>query len=110
MIARYEQYSNYLPIILNDPRSYYYVEKGNNNMMSRLLTELKRIWNYKRKVGKLSHRPRQKLHYEKFVNLLFLIYFLDAKVRRENFLRLKQLILVGGPGDEIITPWQSAYV
>ena len=36
--------------------------------------------------------------------------FLDAEIRKENFLRLKQLILVGGPGDEIITPWQSAYV
>ncbi|XP_066922155.1 lysosomal thioesterase PPT2-B-like [Clytia hemisphaerica] len=59
MIEAYEYYSNYVPVILNDPRSRYYNQK-------------------------------------------------DAAIRKENFLRLKNLVLVGGPGDEIITPWQSA--
>jgi len=27
--------------------------------------------------------------------------------RKKNFLRLKQLVLFGGPDDEIIKPWQS---
>ena len=27
---------------------------------------------------------------------------------RENFLRIKKLVLIGGPQDGVITPWQSA--
>ena len=29
---------------------------------------------------------------------------------KENFLRIKHLILIGGPDDEVITPWQSRLV
>ncbi|XP_028985930.1 lysosomal thioesterase PPT2-like [Betta splendens] len=28
---------------------------------------------------------------------------------RENFLRIKKLVLIGGPDDGVITPWQSSY-
>lgn len=28
---------------------------------------------------------------------------------KENFLRLKKMILVGGKDDGVITPWQSRY-
>ena len=29
---------------------------------------------------------------------------------RTNFLKLRKLILIGGPDDGVITPWQSRYV
>ncbi|KAF3839507.1 hypothetical protein F7725_018224, partial [Dissostichus mawsoni] len=28
---------------------------------------------------------------------------------RENFLRIKKLVLIGGPDDGVITPWQSSH-
>ncbi|XP_035991399.1 lysosomal thioesterase PPT2 [Fundulus heteroclitus] len=28
---------------------------------------------------------------------------------RENFLRIKKMVLIGGPDDGVITPWQSSY-
>lgn len=31
-------------------------------------------------------------------------------VWRENFLRIKRLVLIGGPDDGVITPWQSRYL
>ncbi|XP_034030083.1 lysosomal thioesterase PPT2-like [Thalassophryne amazonica] len=33
----------------------------------------------------------------------------EMKAWRENFLRLKKLVLIGGPDDDVITPWQSSY-
>uniref|UniRef100_A0A8P4G5P6 palmitoyl-CoA hydrolase n=1 Tax=Dicentrarchus labrax TaxID=13489 RepID=A0A8P4G5P6_DICLA len=33
----------------------------------------------------------------------------DMKVWRENFLRIKKLVLIGGPDDGVITPWQSSH-
>ncbi|KAM7421403.1 hypothetical protein PAMA_015502 [Pampus argenteus] len=32
----------------------------------------------------------------------------DMKSWRENFLRIKKLVLIGGPDDGVITPWQSS--
>ncbi|CAJ1062838.1 lysosomal thioesterase PPT2-like isoform X3 [Xyrichtys novacula] len=32
----------------------------------------------------------------------------NMKVWRENFLRIKKLVLIGGPDDGVITPWQSS--
>jgi len=29
---------------------------------------------------------------------------------KENFLRLKKMILIGGKDDGVITPWQSRYI
>ena len=29
---------------------------------------------------------------------------------KNNFLRLKQMVLIGGPDDGVITPWQSRWV
>ncbi|XP_060905976.1 lysosomal thioesterase PPT2-like isoform X1 [Labrus mixtus] len=33
----------------------------------------------------------------------------DMKAWRENFLRIKKLVLIGGPDDGVITPWQSSH-
>ncbi|XP_058865203.1 lysosomal thioesterase PPT2-A-like isoform X2 [Acipenser ruthenus] len=33
----------------------------------------------------------------------------DAKVWKNNFLRIKKLVLIGGPDDGVITPWQSSH-
>ncbi|XP_062904014.1 lysosomal thioesterase PPT2-A-like [Mobula hypostoma] len=33
----------------------------------------------------------------------------NATVWKKNFLRLKQLVLIGGPDDGVITPWQSSH-
>lgn len=40
------------------------------------------------------------------------LYHLDSgqnTTYKENFLRLKKLVLVGGPDDGVITPWQSSH-
>lgn len=45
------------------------------------------------------------------VNNLKSSKFFNASVSaqfKENFLRIKNLILVGGPDDGVITPWQSS--
>ncbi|XP_035488535.1 lysosomal thioesterase PPT2-A [Scophthalmus maximus] len=33
----------------------------------------------------------------------------DLRVWRQNFLRVKKLVLIGGPDDGVITPWQSSH-
>uniref|UniRef100_A0A8C6UM17 palmitoyl-CoA hydrolase n=1 Tax=Neogobius melanostomus TaxID=47308 RepID=A0A8C6UM17_9GOBI len=33
----------------------------------------------------------------------------DTDVWRKNFLRIKKLVLIGGPDDGVITPWQSRF-
>ncbi|XP_053744301.1 lysosomal thioesterase PPT2-A-like [Synchiropus splendidus] len=33
----------------------------------------------------------------------------EMKSWRENFLRIKKLVLIGGPDDGVITPWQSSH-
>ncbi|KAK6469580.1 lysosomal thioesterase PPT2 [Huso huso] len=33
----------------------------------------------------------------------------DATVWKNNFLRIKKLVLIGGPDDGVITPWQSSH-
>lgn len=33
----------------------------------------------------------------------------NMKAWRENFLRIKKLVLIGGPDDGVITPWQSSH-
>uniref|UniRef100_A0A8C6UJH3 palmitoyl-CoA hydrolase n=1 Tax=Neogobius melanostomus TaxID=47308 RepID=A0A8C6UJH3_9GOBI len=33
----------------------------------------------------------------------------DTDVWRKNFLRIKKLVLIGGPDDGVITPWQSSH-
>ena len=32
----------------------------------------------------------------------------DSKSYKENFLRLKNCVFIGGPSDDVIAPWQSA--
>lgn len=34
---------------------------------------------------------------------------IHMKAWRENFLRIKKLVLIGGPDDGVITPWQSSH-
>ena len=46
--------------------------------------------------------------YLKCFQLFFDFFDTDAMERKKNFQRLKQLVLIGGPDDNIITPWQSA--
>jgi len=33
----------------------------------------------------------------------------NSSTFKDNFSRLKQLVLIGGPDDGVITPWQSRY-
>ncbi|KAE8289153.1 Lysosomal thioesterase PPT2-A [Larimichthys crocea] len=33
----------------------------------------------------------------------------NIKAWRQNFLRIKKLVLIGGPDDDVITPWQSSH-
>ena len=32
---------------------------------------------------------------------------IDAAMQKKNFLKLKRLVLLGGPDDGVINPWQS---
>ena len=34
--------------------------------------------------------------------------FIDAAERKKNFLRITQLVLIGGPEDSVIIPWESS--
>lgn len=57
--------------------------------------------------------PHHRDLYVKHSNFLALINgdrnHQDMNVWRENFLRLKKLVLIGGPDDGVITPWQSSH-
>ena len=35
-------------------------------------------------------------------------FIIEAAKRKKNFLRIKQLVLIGGPDDGVIMPWQSS--
>ncbi|KAG7475056.1 lysosomal thioesterase PPT2-A-like [Solea senegalensis] len=37
------------------------------------------------------------------------IHHSNIKAWRENFLRIRKLVLIGGPDDGVITPWQSSH-
>ena len=55
---------------------------------------------------------QKRINYSKFVKCLTTIkislcYIIEYK---KNFLRLEQLVLIGGPDDGVITPWQSRLV
>lgn len=56
------------------------------------------------------HRRPLYLRYNRFLTML------NGEIRhknmtawRENFLRIKKLVLIGGPDDGVITPWQSSH-
>ena len=36
----------------------------------------------------------------------YIVYYVDYK---KNFLRLNRIVLIGGPDDGVITPWESRY-
>lgn len=56
--------------------------------------------------------PHHRDRYLKYSNFLALINgekeHKDTIVWKENFLKIKKLVLIGGPDDGIITPWQSS--
>ncbi|XP_024131612.1 lysosomal thioesterase PPT2 [Oryzias melastigma] len=56
--------------------------------------------------------PHQQFRYLKHNNYLPLLngekVHSRTAVWRNNFLRIRKLVLIGGPDDEIITPWQSS--
>ncbi|CAG5135663.1 unnamed protein product [Candidula unifasciata] len=58
--------------------------------------------------------PHQQALYEKFSDFLAILNnqsrtaSANSHEYRNNFLRLKNLVLVGGPDDEVISPWQSS--
>ena len=39
-----------------------------------------------------------------------IILMIKLTASKENFLRLKNMVLVGGKDDGVITPWQSRYI
>ncbi|BFZ05701.1 hypothetical protein BsWGS_08740 [Bradybaena similaris] len=58
--------------------------------------------------------PHQQNLFEKFSDFLAVLNNQSTTVNprsqefRNNFLRIKNLVLVGGPDDQVITPWQSS--
>uniref|UniRef100_A0A3Q3X8K7 palmitoyl-CoA hydrolase n=1 Tax=Mola mola TaxID=94237 RepID=A0A3Q3X8K7_MOLML len=57
--------------------------------------------------------PHQRSRYLKNNNFLAMLDgdrpHNNMKAWRENFLRIKKLVLIGGPDDGVITPWQSSH-
>ncbi|KAF6739315.1 Lysosomal thioesterase PPT2-A [Oryzias melastigma] len=57
--------------------------------------------------------PHRRLKDLKFNNFLPLLNGEKAHSKmaewKKNFLRIKKLVLIGGPGDDVITPWQSSH-
>ncbi|XP_024114269.2 lysosomal thioesterase PPT2-B [Oryzias melastigma] len=56
--------------------------------------------------------PLRRVKYLKFNNFLPLLNGEKAHGKmaewKKNFLRIKKLVLIGGPDDDVITPWQSS--
>ena len=45
------------------------------------------------------------------MTMLFLYFQLTLFTEyKRNFLRLKKLVLIGGPDDDVIFPWKSRYI
>lgn len=65
-------------------------------------------------IGNYWNDPHQQTMYKKFSNYLAQLNNESDTVNefseqyKANFLRLKQLVLVGGPDDGVITPWQAS--
>ncbi|XP_008279316.1 lysosomal thioesterase PPT2-A-like [Stegastes partitus] len=57
--------------------------------------------------------PHQRSLYLQYSNFLPLLDgekpHKDMKAWRKNFLRIQKLVLIGGPDDGVITPWQSSH-
>uniref|UniRef100_H2MML5 palmitoyl-CoA hydrolase n=1 Tax=Oryzias latipes TaxID=8090 RepID=H2MML5_ORYLA len=51
--------------------------------------------------------PHQQVKYLKHNNFLPLLNGRKPHKWRKNFLRIKKLVLIGGPDDDVIIPWQS---
>lgn len=41
--------------------------------------------------------------------MILIVFYLLSLDYKTNFLRIKKLVLIGGPDDGVITPWQSRY-
>ncbi|XP_059165642.1 lysosomal thioesterase PPT2-A-like [Physella acuta] len=65
-------------------------------------------------IGSYWNDPRQQKMFKEFSNFLAVLNNQSTVVNpksqefRSNFLRLKNLVLVGGPDDGVITPWESS--
>lgn len=55
----------------------------------------------------LDADPHHLDEYRKRCNFLPKLEVPEDKSYRENFLKIKDLVLIGGPDDGVITPWQS---
>ncbi|RUS81888.1 hypothetical protein EGW08_010358 [Elysia chlorotica] len=66
-------------------------------------------------VGNYWNDPHHQDLYRNFSNYLGLLnnetFFVNpqSKEFRQNFLRVKNVVLIGGPDDGVITPWQSSH-
>ena len=40
---------------------------------------------------------------------ILIVFYLLSLEYKTNFLKLQKLVLIGGPDDGVITPWQSRY-
>ncbi|KAK7915895.1 hypothetical protein WMY93_011656 [Mugilogobius chulae] len=60
------------------------------------------------------NNPHHRDKYLKYCNFLPRInreiQHKDTNVWRKNFLKIKKLVLIGGPDDGVITPWQSSHL
>ena len=48
--------------------------------------------------------------YEKYNKFLRVINVPTNSSYKDNFVKIDKLVLIGGPDDGVITPWQSRYV
>ncbi|KAK3592809.1 hypothetical protein CHS0354_009253 [Potamilus streckersoni] len=64
-------------------------------------------------VGNYWNDPHQQEMYENYSDFLAVINNQtsnpDSQEFKSNFLRLKHLVMIGGPDDGVITPWQSSH-
>jgi palmitoyl-protein thioesterase len=67
----------------------------------------------KTSVGNYWNDPKQRELYLKYSQLLPYvnneILTTNSTMYRDNLLKLEQMILIGGPDDDVITPWESAH-
>lgn len=67
----------------------------------------------KTSVGNYWNDPNQRQLYLRYSNFLPYVnnevLSTNSSQFRDNLLKLEQIVLIGGPDDDVITPWQSAH-
>ncbi len=51
--------------------------------------------------------PYQRKLYQEYSSFLYPLNHPSDSSHKTNFERIEQLVLIGGPDDGVITPWQS---